>query len=352
MSMKAIGINENVSIGNLVDKLQEFNCERPQPKKGEVLIQVNYSTINIDDIHAMEGSMMGGFRFKPKASKSSIVIPGSDVAGVVKELGQGVTKFEIGQRVYGICPMNQQYGPWAEFCISKVEYLSATPHHVSDKEMVALPIAGTMAARSILAVKTIENKSCLVIGAAGGIGALCTQVLAAKKATVYGICSTKNKNLVSELGAHEVLTYDSPDFHASLESLGGKINVVFDFVGGKARERMGRKVLIKNGIYITVVGPNEWIGQKKLNVFQMTGMFLHILRRMAFSKLLTGRSYKFVTFKAPLFSHLEKDFATGSILSLNQEVSFTSIEIKKAIERVLKHNTVGRVIIKVADEIL
>ena len=346
--MKAIGINKPVSVGELCEHLTMFTCERPRPKRGEVLIKVYNSTINIDDIHAIEGSMMGGLQLKPKASERNIVVPGSDVAGIVAELGEGVTDFKIGQRVYGICTMNQQYGPWATFCIASEKHISEIPQNIKFTEVVSLPIAGTMAVKCVNAAGTLEGKTCLVIGASGGIGTLCIQALQQKKAQIYGVCSSKNKTLIEGLGVGNVLAYDGANYQYVLRELYGKFDVVFDFVGGEEKEKIGRDLLKPGGQFITVVGPNEWIGQEKLNKFQMMHMFTRIGMRMLFYRLFTRKKYKFIVFKTPEFNQLKNLFIQNNkIPVVDSYIQFSVSKLRKAVERVLKHQTTGRVVINI-----
>lgn len=272
-TMRVMGIEQPIAIHELTSKIKALNIACPAPKKGEVLLRVLASSINIDDIHVMEGTMMGGIPLKPKASLQQPTVPGSDVVGIVERLGEGVRGFRPGQKVYGICTLKQACGAWAEYCLVEAHNIAPAPLYIQPESLAAFPIAASLAVQCIEAANNVSQKKCLVIGASGGIGSFCVQALHTLSAEVYGICSEKNQALVKELGATEVLAYDQANYPAKIAALQGKIDFVFDFVGGKKREQWASKLVKPGGRFITVVGPNEWIGQKKLNYFQFLKMF-------------------------------------------------------------------------------
>ncbi len=346
--MKAIGINQKVGVNELTMKLKLLELAMPIPKKGELLVKVRASTINIDDIHAIEGTMMGRFRFKPLASSDKPVIPGTEFAGTVLEQGEGAVKFPVGTKVYGICSINKHHGPWATCCVVSEKNVAEIPAGIAFNEVVSYPMSATLALKCMENIDRPEHKTCLVLGASGGIGSFCVQALTQANTKVIGVCSTKNVSKVKSLGAHEVIAYDDPQFESLWQKQQGDVDYVFDFIGGLKREKRAMKLLKKGGGYLTIVGPVEWVGSKKLSFIQFMTMFCHISWKTLTSHLMSRKSYKFVAFKAPPpFAKIQTLWLNErSVAHIDSVIEFDLNQVVNAIERVLKHQTSGRIVIE------
>lgn len=105
------------------------------------------STINIDDLHIAEGTMLGGLPVSPSAGPSKPVIPGTDLAGVIDQVGVGVKHLAVGQRVYGITNPMKGRGPWAELCCVPAKSVRAMPSDWSFEAAATLGLSGAVLLR-------------------------------------------------------------------------------------------------------------------------------------------------------------------------------------------------------------
>ncbi|MET9227287.1 NAD(P)-dependent alcohol dehydrogenase [Lentzea sp. NPDC003310] len=209
----------------------------PVPGKGEVLLEVRAAGVDMGVWHILTGRpyllRILGFGFR--APKS--VVPGRDVAGVVTEVGPGVTGFEVGDEVFGTCE-----GSFAEHAVAPVSRLARKPRNTSFTEAAAVPISGATALQGLRGVQ--PGQRVLVLGAGGGVGSYGVQIAKALGAHVTGVCSTRKVDLVRSLGADEVVDYTVADFT-------GTYDLILDCGGArpfsllrKATTDRGRIVLV------------------------------------------------------------------------------------------------------------
>lgn len=224
----------------------------PVPGPGEVLVEVRATSLNALDWHFLTGTpylmrLMFGLR-RPKR-----IVRGADVAGVVAAVGAGVTRFGIGDAVFGEAPG----GGCAGYLVAKDANLVPIPEGVSFEAAAATPVAGLTALQGLRTHGRVPpGERVLVNGAAGGVGTMAVQIAVALGARVTAVCSTRNVEMVRSLGADEVLDYTSDDFVAG----GARFDVVIDNVGNR-RPRDVRSVLVDGGRCVVVSGPkaNRWV---------------------------------------------------------------------------------------------
>jgi NADPH:quinone reductase-like Zn-dependent oxidoreductase len=183
--MKAIVFEEFGDAGVLHVK----DVEEPHPGAGEVRVAVRAAGVNPMDWKLRHGwleSMM------PTTFPS---VPGQEIAGVVDELGAGVTGFAVGDEVVGWAIG----GGYAQYALADV--LAVKPAGLSWAEAVAIPIAGETARRVLDLLALREGETLLVHGAAGGVGSVAVQLAVALGATVIGTASQDNHDYVRSLGA-------------------------------------------------------------------------------------------------------------------------------------------------------
>jgi NADPH:quinone reductase-like Zn-dependent oxidoreductase len=346
--MKAICITSRPKLGELGNCIELKDLPMPEPGKNEIRIKVIASTINIDDVHIAEGTMFGGLPVSPKPSQSKPYIPGTDVAGIIDAVGQGVNSLKVGQEVYGICNMMKGQGPWAEYCIAKSANVEVKPEVWDFKEAAACAVAGAVAVSMVNSVKDVRDKKCLVIGASGGIGTLCVQALRQKNAKVWGVCSQRNVEIVQQLGAERVIDYTKASFSKQIQDLNEQVDVVFDLIGGKDIEKDAFSVLASTGAFVTVVGPNKYVGEKKIGMIRALSSFVYIGWRMLWTRIRTGPNYIFTGPTTPDFESINMMLvASGSEPVIDTEASLTREDISAAIKRVISHRSVGKVIVNV-----
>jgi len=198
----------------------------PQPGPGEVLIKVAVAGVNRPDIVQREG------RYPPPPGASDI--PGLEVAGEIVALGEGATRWKLGEKVVALVTG----GGYAEYCVAPAVQCLPVPAGMSLEEAAALPenwftVWSNIADRGGLKA----GESILIHGGASGIGVAAIQLAKLLGAgTIYATAGTDEKCRYCEsIGAARGINYKTEDFAAVIADLtGGKgVDVVLDMVGGK-----------------------------------------------------------------------------------------------------------------------
>ena len=230
-------------------KLQEV--EKPIPKDNEVLIKIHAGTVTIGDaiMQKMRFIWVIFHLFGMKRKK----IPGYEVAGTIETIGKDVTKFKIGDEVFGTTS-GFTYGGNAEYICLPEEWsagvLEIKPSSMSFEEAAAVPIGG-MTALHILRKGNIHSGcKVLVYGASGSVGSFGVQIAKVLGAEVTGVCSTANIDMVKSLGASIVIDYTKDDF----TKIGERFDIIFDAVM-KTSFSQCKSSLIPRGVFITVDYP-------------------------------------------------------------------------------------------------
>ena len=173
---------------------------------------------------------------------------GWDVAGVVEELGRGVTRFQVGDRVFGMPRFPKEAAAYAEYVTSPSRQLARTPESIGDVEAAALPLAGLTAWQALVETADVQpGQRVLILGAAGGVGHLGVQIAKARGAHVTGTARSEKHAFLHALGIDEAIDYTS-------EWIGERIrdvDVVLDLVGDEASP--GALSLLRDGgLFIAV----------------------------------------------------------------------------------------------------
>ncbi len=348
--MKALGVKSITKVSELPQNIEELGLPIPKPKTKEICIEVYASAINIDDIHIIEGTMFGGIPIGPKPSIKKPVVPGTDVAGIVTEIGPRVTNFRNGQRVYGICNPMKRTGPWAEYCLMEEKNTAIIPESLNFVEAAYFPVSGTVAVNAIDSAGDLKGKRFLVIGASGGTGSVCVQALETLDTTIWAVCSGKNADMVKKLGASKVFDYTQSPFDKQIKELGENVDVVFDFVSGKEIERRALSIQKPKGRFITVVGPEKYVGETKLGFFRLLSMFLYIGWRMLSTKLANTKRYILTGAYSPNFNRInELLIAHQKKVVIDRMVPFEKKQVINGIKHILSHRAKGKVVIQIKE---
>ena len=225
-----------------VEVLQYREVEKPTIKPDQLLVQVRASSVNPVDWKIRQGhlQLLSGFNF-PR-------IVGSDISGVVVEVGLEVTKFQPGDEVYTFLnPLTG--GACAEYCIVPESVASIKPKNITHAQAAAVPIAGLTALQALRDLGEIQaGKKVLINGASGGVGIFAVQIAKAMNAEVTGVSSARNSDLVNDLGANFVLDYAEIDFTQQAQ----KYDIILDAVGNKTFAEC-ESVLETEGVYISTL---------------------------------------------------------------------------------------------------
>jgi NADPH:quinone reductase-like Zn-dependent oxidoreductase len=224
------------------DVLELRVIPRPEPGPGEVLVEVVATSVNLSDWEGLHGSpgyaRLNGLR-RPRRT-----ILGSDVAGRVAALGDGATRFAVGDAVFG--DTMPRYGGFAQFVCVPESALAPKPAQLSFAEASALPQAAAIAVHAIALAQ--PGARMLLNGAGGGSGSLAIQLAVAKGVHVTAVDNAGKLDFLRRLGAEEVIDYRRDDFTRH-----GPFDLIVDLVAGRSVFAY-RRALARGGRCVMVGG--------------------------------------------------------------------------------------------------
>ncbi|MET9028764.1 NADP-dependent oxidoreductase [Nocardia sp. NPDC004168] len=174
-----------------IEVLRVDDVDRPVPEDGQVLVQVRAAGINPGEAAIRTGAMADIF---PSTFPSG---QGSDLAGVVAEVGAGVDRFSVGDEVIGF---SEKRAAQAELVLVDVDNLTPKPRNVSWEVAGGLYVAGVTAWRAVHSVQLEQGEAVVVSAAAGGVGSLAVQLARRAGATVIGLASERNHEWLQSHG--------------------------------------------------------------------------------------------------------------------------------------------------------
>jgi len=219
--------------------LQVMTLERPMPQKNEVLIRVKAAGLDYGQWHLMTG--------KPYAVRlaTGVTMPkqrvlGMDVSGVVEAVGAKVTRFEVGDAVFGAASRT-----FAEFTCAREDQLCLKPERLSFEQAAASAVSGVPALIGLRDVAKVKpGQSVCVIGAGGGVGSWAVQLARHFGARVTAVCSTSKIEFVCSLGATSVIDYTKEPLPTD-----GRFDVILDLAGNRPLGLL-RKALAPRGTLV------------------------------------------------------------------------------------------------------
>ncbi|MEO8004620.1 MAG: NADPH:quinone oxidoreductase family protein [Betaproteobacteria bacterium] len=234
----------------------------PKAKAGEVVVSVKACGVNFPDTLIIQGK----YQFKPELPFS----PGGEVAGVVKEVGEGVTRVKVGDRVIA-------FNTWGGFAEEMVVEADRTIPMPSAMDFVSASAFVLTYGTSYHALKDRADikagETLLVLGASGGVGLAAVQIGKALGARVIAAASSEEKlKICRDNGADETINYGSEDLRGRIKALtGGKgVDVVYDPVGGPYSEPALRD-MAWNGRFLVVGFAAGEIPKVALNLTLLKG---------------------------------------------------------------------------------
>ncbi|WP_254228711.1 zinc-dependent alcohol dehydrogenase family protein [Burkholderia gladioli] len=205
---------------------REIELPIPEPRAGEVLVRVEASGVNPLDTKIRAGSAAHARHPLP-------AVLGIDLAGSVERVGEGVSGFAPGDAVWGAAGgVGGIGGSMAQWVAVDARLLARQPAALSMREAAALPLAAITAWEGLVDNARVQaGESVLVIGAAGGVGHVATQLALARGARVFGVASERDACYLRSLGAHFVDRAAAVDTWVAEHTGGRGFDVVYDSVG-------------------------------------------------------------------------------------------------------------------------
>jgi len=217
---------------------------RPRIKDNEVLVRVHTAGLDRGTWHLMTGrpyALRLGFGLR--SPKNPVI--GRDVSGTVAAVGSAVTRFSVGDAVFGI-----GNGSFAEYTSAREDKLAAKPANVTFEQAGVVAISALTALQAVRDTGRVQaGQKVLVIGASGGVGSYAVQLAKAFGAEVTGVASTSKLDLVKSLGADDVLDYTLDDFADGPD----RYDLILDVGGNPSLARL-RRALTPRGTAVFVGG--------------------------------------------------------------------------------------------------
>jgi NADPH:quinone reductase-like Zn-dependent oxidoreductase len=293
----------------------------PKPNHGEIVVEVRASSVNPVDWKVRDGAMrmLTGRRF-PK-------VFGGDLAGVVQALGPEVTRFALGDSVYGFTPIVfRKPGAHAEKVAVAAKNLRRLPPGLSYEQAAAIPVAALTALNGLGQCGDLHGKTVIVNGATGGVGHFAVQLAKAGGAKVTAVCSARNAERAKALGAERVIDYKTHDFTCDVQ----RYAVVFDAFGALGFATASR-ALERQGIYVTTLANPA------------------LFARSIWRNFVGGQRICFANMrdKEQDYAEIEKHLAAGQVAPVVDRV-FSLDQAAEAYAASEAGGTVGKIVIRVA----
>jgi NADPH:quinone reductase-like Zn-dependent oxidoreductase len=241
--------------------LRYEDSPRPELGEGDVLVKVHAAGVNPVD-WKIRGGYARAFRDYPLP-----LILGWDFSGVVEELGPGVTGWNPGDEVYARPDIGRP-GAYAEYIAVRASEIQRKPKNLDHVHSAAIPLAALTAWQAISAGQLQAGQKILIHAAAGGVGTFAVQLAKWKGAYVIGTASARNHEFLRELGADELIDYNTERFEQKVKD----VDVVLDAMAGETRERSWQ-VLKKGGILVSILGQPS-AETAKANGVRTAGVFV------------------------------------------------------------------------------
>jgi NADPH:quinone reductase-like Zn-dependent oxidoreductase len=252
------------------DVLRLARIPMPELADGEVLLQVHAAGLDRGAWHLMMGRPYL-LRLAFGLSRPKTPVLGREVAGTVAAVGSTVTRFCVGDEVFGIGK-----GSFAEYAVAREDKLARKPANTTFEQAAVVPVSAMTALQALCSVGRVQaGQHVLIIGASGGVGSYAVQLAKAFGAEVTGLCGTAKLDLVRGLGADHVIDYTRSDFAEGAR----RYDLILDIAGNSGLSRL-RRALTPTGTAVLVGGEDGG---------NLTGGMNRQLRALGWSRFMRQR---------------------------------------------------------------
>jgi NADPH:quinone reductase-like Zn-dependent oxidoreductase len=320
--------------------LEVREIDRPEVGDDEVLVRVRASSVHADVWHVVTGlpyvlRLMGSGLLRPK-----VRVPGTDLAGTVEVVGRSVTRFKVGDVVFGESHGGFQWkngGAWAEFAAAPEAALALKPENVSFEQAAAVATAGSIALSNLRFEHALQpGHHVLINGAAGAVGSIALQVAKARGARVTGVDGADKLELLRSLGADHVIDYTQADVTRRDE----RYDLIFD-VASTLSISACKRIFTPTGIYV-LIGHDHY-GRAGRRVLGSIPSVVWLAARALFNRHLPAPFFSAPP-KQPIMAELGELLGTGKLTPVIDR-TFPLEDASEAIRRLANGHALGRIII-------
>lgn len=232
-----------------VDVLQIRELPRPVPKPNQVLIRVKACALNIADYERFR-IKNGEIPFATRLVNRAMYVGkpvGSEVSGIVEQVGRKVTHVKVGDEVYGQTDCVASSGGLAEYAVLNRDDVCIKPHNLTFEEASTMSLSMRVALSAVKKAKIQPGSRVMVYGSSGGVGLYAVQLAKAYDAQVTGVCSTRNVDIAKRMGCDTVIDYLREDFTATNERYDAILGI-----NGHNPMNAYRRLLKPSGIFVGV----------------------------------------------------------------------------------------------------
>ncbi|HEV7278560.1 MAG TPA: NAD(P)-dependent alcohol dehydrogenase [Devosiaceae bacterium] len=304
--------------------LRLAEIETPSPQDDEVLIAVRAASVNAWDLDLISGKR---YFVRPEGFAKGPKRLGFDLAGVVEAVGKDVTRFRVGDEVFGDIAWDGP-GTLADYCCVKQAKLALKPDGMSFEQAAAMPQAGLLALQGLRALRA--GAKVLINGAGGGVGTFGIQIAKLQGAEVTGVDSAQKLEAMRAAGADHVVDYRAEDFTGS----GRRYDYILDAVANRPLSAYARA--LNRGGRLSVVGGTEGVLLKVLVLGPLFGLF-------------RGKQMRLLIYK-PTAADLEwlaERFVEGTLVPVIDS-RFPLEQSAEAVRRLSDGHACGKVVVSLA----
>ena len=312
----------------------------PKPGPSDILVRVHAASVNPVDFKLRDGKLrlLRRYRFP--------LILGHDCAGEVVQVGEAVTQFKVGDRIFSR-PRNGRIGTFAEFIAIDQREAALMPPKLNYHEAASLPLVALTSWQALVDVAQLKPRQQLLIPAgSGGVGTFAIQLAKHIGAEVWTTTSGKNLEFVKSLGADHAINYQDEDFEKRVNNL----DVVFDTLGGDSLDR-SFAITRPNGWVVSIAGSPDYRNAEEMGLDMLRSLLLRVVGLRVNSRARrAGVNYRFI-FMKPLGEELAQIAALISEGVIKPVVDriFPISECQSAIEYSASGRARGKIVISLID---
>lgn len=328
--MKAMQLNQYGG----TDLFQLVDVAKPEVKSGHVLVKIAATSVNTVD------TMIRSMGEELPLSPALPAILGMDFAGTVEAVGEGVTKYKVGDEVYGCAGgLADLQGTLAEYINADQDLIALKPKNLSMREAAAIPLVGITAYEGFERAGLKAGQKVLVHGGSGGVGHLAVQIAKQKGAEVFSTGGgSAQLALIEKLGATGInYKTESVESYTEQYTQGAGFDIVFDSVGGPNMENSFNSCAL-NGQVVTTVA----LVELDLSVAHFKGLSIHVVFMLIPMLHNAGRAEH-----GRILSELTKLAEAGHLKPVLDENEFSLEQVGEAHDRLSSGLGLGKVVIDV-----